>query len=250
VAKKSAKAVDRRAVVEQMRKQQKRADRRRGFAILGVCLLIAAVILGLAIYPVVKRSLDLREFNGLALDQIGADTSACQDITTKPADGNQNHVDENTEVTYAESPPAFGAHWNVAGLAPSPMERKFYTSDRPAVEALVHNLEHGYTILWYDETAAADGDAMNAIEAMARKFSGTENFRYKFKAVPWTSEDGEPFPEGQHIAITHWSAGGNGETDTAKQEGVWQYCSEPSGAALEQFMLEYPYTDSPEPEAM
>ena len=31
------------------------------------------------------------------------------------------------------------------------------------------------------------------------------------------------------------------------QVGVWQYCSDVSGAALEDFMLKYPYTDSPEP---
>ena len=37
--------------------------------------------------------------------------------------------------------------------------RKFYTEDdRPELEALVHNLEHGYTILWYDETIADDAD--------------------------------------------------------------------------------------------
>lgn len=36
-------------------------------------------------------------------------------------------------------------------------------------------------------------------------------------------------------------------TDPAQQVGVWQYCSAPSGAALEAFMEEYPYTDSPEP---
>ncbi len=32
------------------------------------------------------------------------------------------------------------------------------------------------------------------------------------------------------------------------QVGVWQYCSEVSGEALNDFMLDYPYLDSPEPE--
>jgi hypothetical protein len=35
-----------------------------------------------------------------------------------------------------------------------------------------------------------------------------------------------------------------------EQVGVWQYCSAPSGAALETFMKDYPYLDSPEPDAM
>ena len=155
-------------------------------------------------------------------------------------------------MEYVDAPPAFGSHWNVAGIAPAPMNRKFYTrADRPAVEALVHNLEHGYTILWYDETAADDGETMSVIEGLADKFrSDPDNFRSKFLAAPWTSEDGEDFPDDQHIAFSHWSAGGSGETDPAKQVGAWQYCAEPSGEALEDFMLEYPYTDSPEPNAL
>ena len=66
-----------------------------------------------------------------------------------------------------------------------------------------------------------------------RKF-GDSNFRDKFIAAPWksTDEDGAKFPDGQHVAFTHWSAGGNGETDTTKQVGAFQYCSGVSGAAL------------------
>ena len=121
----------------------------------------------------------------------------------------------------------------------------------PPLEALVHNLEHGYTILWYDETIADDDAAMTTIRGIAEKFAGTSNFRFKFKAVPWlpSDEDGASFPDGQHVAFTHWSAGGAGETDVEKQQGVFQYCSDVSGAALETFMDEYPYLDSPEPNA-
>ena len=36
----------------------------------------------------------------------------------------------------------------------------------------------------------------------------------------------------------------------SKQVGVWQYCSDVSGAALETFMEDYPYMDSPEPNAV
>lgn len=254
MAKKSVKS-DRQAVIDEIRKKQKGADRRRGFAIIGVCSLIAVVILGLAVYPIIKRNLDLREFNGLNLEEIGAKASVCGEVTKKKADGNSDHVDEDQQVTYPDAPPAFGSHWNVSGLAPATFERKFYTAgDRPELESLVHNLEHGYTILWYDETIAADDDVLNTIEGIADKFtSDDENFRMKFIAAPWTAEDeaesGE-FPEGQHIAFTHWSAGGNGETDTSKQKGIWQYCSEVSGAALQTLMEDYPYTDSPEPDAM
>ena len=75
--------------------------------------------------------------------------------------------------------------------------------------------------------------------------------RLKFKAVPWLSsdEDGKKFPDGQHIAMTHWSNGGGGDDATDQPVGVFQYCTEVSGAALNDFMLDYPYLDSPEPGA-
>ena len=247
MAKQPAKT-DRQAVIDQMRKKQRGGERRRGFAIVGVCVLIAVLIIGAAAFKPIKDWWDLRQFEDTELAAIGAPASACQKPTTKPSNGVQDHVEPGTPITYGEAPPAFGQHYNV----PDPMGRKFYTaSDRPELGTLVHNLEHGYTILWYDETAAADDETMRQIEAIASKFQGTSNMRDKFKAVPWTAEDegGKDFPKGQHVALTHWSVGGATAGTTGEQVGVWQYCSEPSGAALESFMEKYPYLDSPEPNA-
>jgi Protein of unknown function (DUF3105) len=245
------KSVDRRAVVDQMRKKQKNADRRRNFAIVGVCVLIAVLILGAAAVPILKDQWDQRAFDDQAVADIGAAASSCQDIEKKKADGNQEHVPVGQQVEYSTAPPAFGSHWNEAGVAPAPFSRKLYTDDRPELEALVHNLEHGYTILWYDETIADDEGQMDELEAIADKYgTDSENMRNKFIAAPWTSEDGDAFPDGQHVAFTHWSVGGEGETDVAKQQGIFQYCSAVSGEALDSFMEEYPYFDSPEPGAM
>ena len=247
MAKKPAKS-DRQAVIEEIRRKQKGAERRRGFAILGVCLTIAVVIVLAAAYRPVKNWWDLRKFEDLQLAEIGAPASVCEDVITKKAEGNEQHVDQNVPVEYADAPPAFGSHWNVAGVAPVPGDRKFYTrGDRPPVEALVHNFEHGYTILWYDETAAEDGEMMSVIEGLAAKFSGDpDNLRSQFIAAPWTSEDGGDFPEGMNVAFTHWAGRVAGEEEAAEPVGVWQYCSEPSGEALEKFMLDYPYMNSPE----
>jgi hypothetical protein len=38
--------------------------------------------------------------------------------------------------------------------------------------------------------------------------------------------------------------------DVSKQRGIWQYCDRPSGAQVETFVKDFPYTDSPEPQAM
>ncbi|HEX5088563.1 MAG TPA: DUF3105 domain-containing protein [Nocardioides sp.] len=254
MAKKPTKS-DRQAVIDELRKKQKGAERRRGFAIVGVCATIAILLVVAAAYRPVKNWWDLRKFRDLNLASIGAPASACDDITTKKADGNQQHVPTGSQVTYTTAPPAFGSHWNEQGTAPAPFNRKFYTDkDRPELEALVHNLEHGYTILWYDQSIADDGDELNVIDGIADKFrSDSNNLRYKFIAAPWTAQDEKEsgkFPDGMHVALSHWSAGGSGETDTSKQVGVFQYCSQPSGAALKDFMLKYPYTDSPEPDAM
>jgi uncharacterized protein DUF3105 len=248
VAKKPAKT-DRQAVIDQIRKKQQGSDRRRGLMIVGVCTVIALLIVGAAAFQPIKDWWDVRQFNGKDLSAIGAPASVCQKITTKPANGNQQHVEIGTPIEYTDAPPAFGEHY----FEPDPMQRKLYTSDdRPALGTLVHNLEHGYTILWYDKTIAADDTAMNQLKAIAHKLAGTSNLRTKFKAVPWTSADegGKRFPSGQHVALTHWSAGGSGVTDVKKQKGIFQYCSDVSGEALSEFMLKYPYTDSPEPGAM
>jgi hypothetical protein len=252
VSKKSSKS-DRQAVIDEIRRKQKGGERRRGFAIVGVCVLVAVLIVAAAAYRPVRNWWDLRKFNDIDLASIGAPASACDKVTTKKAEGNQQHVPEGTQVTYTTAPPAYGSHWNQAGVAPAPFNRKFYTEkDRPELEALVHNLEHGYTILWYDDTVAGNASQLNVIDGIANKFrSNSDNFRLKFIAAPWTAADEKEsgkFPDGMHVALSHWSAKGGDSGD--QQEGVFQYCSEPSGAALQTFMLDYPYTDSPEPGAM
>ena len=56
-----------------------------------------------------------------------------------------------------------------------------------------------------------------------------------------TTEGGGQLPDGTPYVFTHW---------TADAEAVFQYCAEPSGEALQEFMFDYPYSDSPEPYAM
>ena len=164
MAKKSTKS-DRQAVIDEIRKKQKGAEKRRGYAIVGVCSLVALLIVVAAAYRPVKNWWDLRKFKDINLASIGARRRCATRSTTKPADGNQQHVPTGSQVTYSTAPPAFGSHWNEQGTAPAPFNRKFYTEkDRPELEALVHNLEHGYTILWYDESIADDADELNVID--------------------------------------------------------------------------------------
>jgi Protein of unknown function (DUF3105) len=237
---------DRQRVVEELRAKQKAAERRRGMIIVAACVVVAVGIVAAAAIGPILDHIRTSKYSGKSLTAIGAPASACQKVTTKPATGNQQHLADGSPISYPDAPPAFGKHY----VTPDPMTRKFFTTqDRPALGTLVHNEEHGYTILWYDETAAKDSTEMDQIRAIAGKFAGTTSLRDKFKAVPWTSSDGAAFPSGQHVAYTHWSVGGtqNAAAGNSKQVGVWQYCSSVSGSALQTFMVDYPFSDSPEP---
>ena len=114
----------------------------------------------------------------------------------------------------------------------------------------MHNLEHGYTILWYDETIADDDDQMDAAAGVANKLAGhrqpPRRSSRRSRGRPRTARP-SPTASTSRSRTGPWAA--SARTDPAKQVGVWQYCSAASGAALYDFMKEYPYTDSPEPNA-
>jgi hypothetical protein len=237
---------ERQKVIDDIRRKQKSAEKRQGMMILAVCIVVALIIVGLAAFNPLRTWLEERKYDDDALADIGSSPSVCQDVTTKDATGSGDHRPTGEQIEYDDAPPAFGAHWNEGGVAPVSIEERFYNKDsRPELEALVHNLEHGFTILWYDETAADDAGTMGEIRSIAKKLSTSDtNNRLSFIAAPWTKEDGKAFPDGEHIAFTHWSVD---KDDPEKSTGIWQYCSAPSGEALEQFMKDYPYYDAPEP---
>jgi Protein of unknown function (DUF3105) len=243
---KTSKDRDRRAVVEQLRREQQRAERRRTMVVVSACVVVALVIIALAAVPLIRQ----KNQQAKPLAELGASTGSagCTAVVKKKATGNQQHRQEGTDITYPDAPPAFGPHYPI----PAPIGRKFYTAaDRPRLEYVVHNLEHGYTLFWYDDTIAADKDQVAVIKAIAAKFTGTKQTD-KFIALPWTAKDGKPFPDGTHVALTHWSAGGAAASaagDVARQRGVWEYCARPSGAVVSSFTKQYPYSDSPEPQA-
>lgn len=244
---------DRRAAVDKIRRDAQRSDQRQGRIILTVAVMIALLIVGGVAAPILINKWQMRSLTKLDLADIGAKASVCGERILKPAEGEQSHVDPGVPVAYTDTPPAFGQH----EVYPDSITRKLYTEkDRPRVEMLVHNLEHGYTIVWYDETIAGDDKQMDELRAIADKFQGEDDYRLKLKIVPWTEEDGKAFPKGQHIAMTHW-AKETAEADkkiaeaakVTAQAGVWSYCSEVSGDAVKKFMVAYPYLNSPEPNA-
>jgi Protein of unknown function (DUF3105) len=231
---------DRLASFEAARKKE---QRNRTIRLLVICVLLAVLLLA---YPVYLFVDDYRLRNA-DIASIGVDVAAatCEAPVEAPASGNQDHVPDGTRVTYTEFPPASGQHY----ATPAPFMRHFYTmADRPPVETLVHNLEHGYTILWYRD-GGPDEVAENA-ERIAKTFGGDDyNPADKFIAAPWSDSDGGPFPEGKNVVLARWTANPENPGDTSQQLGVRQSCTLVSGQAVKDFMAKYPFSASPEPNA-
>jgi hypothetical protein len=138
-----------------------------------------------------------------------------------------------TQVQYATVPPSSGEHF----VQPEYPARAFYTAaDRPALESLVHNLEHGYTIAWYTSaTPQPQVDELKRLADLARKDDNTAG---KFIVSAWDDARGA-FPAGRTVALSHWGA----------NNGYRQLCGAVSGAVVKSFVAAHPWRDAPEPNA-
>jgi hypothetical protein len=256
---KSSKNRQRREVVEQLRKQAQAAERRRTMTVFIACAAVAAIIVAIAVYAIIKQNNKDDALRATDLDKLGATAVAAGCDPVKTVDGTGANEHTTAPVTYATTPPAFGMH----NPSPDTSGIHFYTADdRPPVEVLVHNLEHGWTIVWYDESVAGDSGTVDVLKATADKFDGHGNDPSdNMIDAPATSSDGAgtPNPDGKHIAFTHWSIhhqtfdpnawDGHNVADgepAIPSFGESEYCSSFSGAALGDFMQKYPYDDSPE----
>ncbi|HEY9469292.1 MAG TPA: DUF3105 domain-containing protein [Propionibacteriaceae bacterium] len=229
---------DKLASLEAARKKEQRS---RTIKLLVICLVLA---IGLLAYPVYLFVDDYRARNA-SIEHLGSSIAAagCDPIAEHEATGNQDHVAEGTKVDYAQTPPDSGKHYP----SPAPFTKHFYAeADRPPVETLVHNLEHGYTVVWY--RADAPGKQIKNLQRIAKTF-GSDDYdpADKFIAAPWSDADGAGFPAGKNVVITRWTADPNDPGNPTAQQGVRQACTEVSGAAIKDFMTKYPVANSPEP---
>lgn len=229
---------DRRAKIEAMRKAEQAAQRRRS-----IIFLVVAVVVGLGLVAAVVVPSYLNKKSDPAnktLSSLGvaAASASCSDVQVSKGTNNdtdRKHVADGTVEKYKTVPPSYGPHWS----APAYPAREFYTArDRPKMEQLVHNLEHGYTIVWYDKTIKGEAlKQLQAIAASARRTAAAGPGQ-KFIVSAWDDAYGA-FPAGKHIGISHWGS----------KDSYVQLCGKPSGASIDTFLKKYPSTDSPEPTA-
>jgi len=241
-AKKSV-ADPRRARLDELRAQQKASERKRTMLIVGIAAVVGLLIIGLAAFPLYQQ---WQEGNRPVADfGVSAAAANCGEVIDDPATGANDHVGPGTAtpdvttIEYATAPPSSGQHFGVS----SGFARNFYTrDDTPPVENLVHNLEHGATIVWYDD--AVSDEEVDELEGLANRITADAP---KFIVAAWSSERGD-FPEGS-IAMSHWSDAPEGSAEGTPGTGHRQYCEQVSGEAINEFVVEFPYTDSPEPNA-
>jgi len=121
-----------------------------------------------------------------ALDTEGtapADQTALSQVETFPCPS-RDHVQPGTQVDYATGPPVCGSHHD-ASVKPG-----FYTTEQ-VPEELVHSLEHGYVVIYYDQP---EPTVLQALQDLAERFTGE-----------WDGVVVAPRPGlGQAIILTAW----------------------------------------------
>jgi hypothetical protein len=226
---------DRRARVEAMRKEQQAKERRKSMIFVTLAVIVGVAIVALAAVPAYLNKRNDPANKSLSSFGVTAAAASCNDVQTTDktnTDAFRTHVADGTVEKYKTVPPSFGPHW----ASPVLGSRAFYTTkDRPQMEQLVHNLEHGYTIVWYDSTIK--GDQLSALEDLSTSARAKdETAPSKFIVSAWDNAYGK-FPAGKHLGISHWGA----ETSHT------QMCGKVSGAVVDDFIKKYPAADSPEP---
>jgi hypothetical protein len=224
---------DRKARVEQMRKQQEAAERRRTLLVVGAAIVAVLVLTGV-VFKVVRDAQAEKDPAGVG---VAAAAASCDPVTNDPVQGSGVHVGPQTDqpkitkVAYKTVPPTSGEHF----VTPAYPASAFYTKDdRPAMETLVHNLEHGYTVVWYtSSTPQAQVDQLKKLSDLARQMPQTSG---KFIVSAWDDAYGT-FPAGKTIGASHWGA----------KTGHRLLCGSVSGDAIKSFVTSYPSTDAPEP---
>ncbi|MGH8930353.1 MAG: DUF3105 domain-containing protein [Egibacteraceae bacterium] len=182
----------------QERARQARARRNRILAFAAVALLVLAGVGVLVQRQLAARAAVEAERAAVAAKLV---TLGCTQDTAQADLGGGNHLDiqgpENVvvnppEAVYPDRPATSGPHLSSVvktGVYDTLIDER----------VLVHNLEHGYVIAYYAQSAPAD-------QVSALKEWGTAQIDGDFPKLivaPWT---GDAMPEGARFAYTTWNS--------------------------------------------
>ena len=189
-----------------VRRVRRRAAVRAGAAAGGVTLATVAIV---AVGAAAVRT-----------DPPGGDgvagSGVCEPVTHHlPTSGEDAAKHVAGRIDYPRTPPNSGPHASSPALPSAPRSG----AGAPTVEQLVHNLEHGYVVVWYEPAAADDAALDAALEGAPRKVL----------AAPW-SRGPLPAP----YVMTAW--------------GHEQRCTVLSRQVVESFYEQYGHTNGDAPE--
>ena len=195
---------DRRQRIEEMRKQQRAAERRKNFMFVGSAIVVALVLIAAAVIPayIHDRNQKAKSKPGFQAKPTSAEKAAgCLGVHNDPLSPAGKHtedaIDYNKEK-YGDTrdgtppiPPSGGRH-NPVSLGDA---NRFYPlSEKTRPERAVHNLEHGYIVVWYD--AKLPASEVTKLETMA-----TSPRLSRLLVVGWTQGD---LPANKHVVLTSW----------------------------------------------
>lgn len=196
---------DRRQRLEDMRKQQRSAERRKTYIFVGSAIVLAvALILGATIPFILRDRANAAKLKaGYQTSPTAAEKAAgCLGVHNDPLSPAAVHV-PNAAIDYSKEkygdtrggtpplPPSGGRH-NPVPL--NDQDRFYPLSGQPRPERAVHNLEHGYVVVWYDaKLPAAD---VTKLQALAKNGSLS-----RLLVVGWWQGD---LPGNTHVVLTSW----------------------------------------------
>jgi hypothetical protein len=137
--------------IDRRRIEDRQGDERglpTGPLVLGVVLVVASIAVGYAVLS--GGGGDGTDASGIEAEPLpeNGDQALLEDVERHPLEGAQ-HVDAGTDVDYETTPPTSGRHYDATTAA------GFYTGPQPE-EELVHSLEHGAVVIYYDEDALSE----------------------------------------------------------------------------------------------
>jgi hypothetical protein len=154
-----------------------------GVLIVGVVLIVLVLVLGGAPNP-----------------NAGITTPNDGGAHVSPGVDCRNPAQQNAQTgcgtnPYSTVPAASGPHWDPSGIA----NWGAYTTPQPETQ-LIHNLEHGGIVIWYDADALTEeqvAELESYVEAQVAQGIGG---RFKFIVSPWGGNE----DLGGVVAVTAW----------------------------------------------
>jgi hypothetical protein len=214
VSKKLEEKQRRRLAEEKKKAEQRRAQRRRNLLTTGIALVVAAGVVWLVLADTSRQDGDSRRAEPLA-NGVSVEEAGCDDVQTAEPQEAEHIAQGDEHVPYNTNPPTSGPHY---GSPLAPIDSGFYT-EVVEPEKVVHNLEHGQIVIYYNPDAPQD--TVDDIEQL------TEQEPLATLAVPWTELE-DPY----QFALAAW--GSYQECVQASQEVVDEFRTDFQGQGPEQ----------------